>query len=421
MFCRALSLISSVLLLVGKAVADTSASHLLSTSFITPINHDNQKSELQYRGTTSSAEHRVTNEYLVDIPLDKRKQIEARHASIAKHIFSSDANIRPTEEWLFTYLGVTKTDQKLFRKKLANSSNCKSNIQRLGRHRLHEWFAFFLNSNTVGLSHKQLRKMILSRPQLLAYKLSNIKATTRFFREELGLNSEDFISILQSYPSVLMYSIDNRLRPTVDFLRNTVQCTDQRVKRICISYPNVFSHSLDKTFLPKLVFLKELGLNRSEVSQVVAKFAPTMWLSEENLKSKLDFLSESLGMKNFELRTVVLTYPQILGLSIESNVAPKMRFFLDPEEFDNESVVASQNGEINFVNCGLTKSELKEFVLYQPALLAYSLERRLKPRILRMQDYNINFLYSPRTIMSYTDEKFNAWLSSQTSSWSLVE
>eukprot|EP00984_Skeletonema_dohrnii_P012074 scaffold4857_cov132-Skeletonema_dohrnii-CCMP3373.AAC.4 len=416
MFCWALSQLSSVLLFV---VGYACASPRLSTSFITPINHSLQKSELQYRGTSSSEDH-VTNECLVDIPFEKRKQIETRHPVIAKHIFSSEAKIRPTEQWFYAYLGMTNTEQKRFHKKLPDSNNGKSTIQRLGRHRLHEWFAFFLNDKTVGLSHKQLRKMVLSRPQLLSYKLSNIQATTTFFREELGLSSKDFISMLQSYPSVLMYSIDNRLRPTVEFLQNTVQCTDQRVKRICTSYPNVFSHSLDKTFLPKLAFLKELGLNRSEVSQVVAKFAPTLWLSEKNLSSKLDFLSKSLGMKTFELRTVVLTYPQILGLSVENNVTPKMHFFLDPEEYDGESIVALQNEESNFVNCGLTKSELKDFVLYQPALLAYSLEGRLKPRITRMRDYNISFLYSPRNIMSYTDEKFQAWLSSQTSSWSIV-
>jgi mTERF domain-containing protein len=217
-----------------------------------------------------------------------------------------------------------------------------------------------------------------------------------------------------------MYSIDNRLRPTIEFLTDTVQCTEERVKRICTSYPNVFSHSLEKTLAPKIAFFKRLGLNRSEISQVVAKFAPTLWLSEENLSSKLDFLSKSLGMKTFELRTVVLTYPQILGLSVENNVTPKIQFFLDPEEYDGDSIDALQRNDSNFVNCGLRKSELKDFVLYQPALLAYSLEGRLKPRIARMQDYNISFLYSPRNIMSYTDDKFAAWLSSQTSSWSII-
>jgi hypothetical protein len=97
-----------------------------------------------------------------------------------------------------------------------------------------------------------------------------------------------------------------------------------------------------------------------------------------------------------------------------------MRFFLDPEEIDSNFAVSLQDVESNLINCGLTKRQLKDLVLYQPAILAYSLERRLKPRMKSMQDYNISFLYSPKNIMSYTDEKFNAWLSSQTSSWSLV-
>jgi hypothetical protein len=58
---------------------------------------------------------------------------------------------------------------------------------------------------------------------------------------------------------------------------------------------------------------------------------------------------------------------------------------------------------------GLSKRELKGFVLYQPALLAYSLEGRLKPRIRLMQENNISFCYCPKNIMSYTDKKFDSW------------
>ena len=132
-------------------------------------------------------------------------------------------------------------------------------------------------SDMVGLDHDQLRKMIVSRPQLLSYKLSNVKSTTAYFREELGLSSNEFASLLQAYPSVLMYSIDKRLRPTVDFLQN--ECgggKDNWVswKRVYTLYPRVFSYSPEKTLHPKVNFLcngddeKSLGLNRSELSQV---------------------------------------------------------------------------------------------------------------------------------------------------------
>jgi hypothetical protein len=38
----------------------------------------------------------------------------------------------------------------------------------------------------------------------------------------------------------------------------------------------------------------------------------------------------------------------------------------------------------------LSQDQLREFVFYQPSLLAYSLENRLRPRIERMQEKNIN-------------------------------
>ena len=64
-------------------------------------------------------------------------------------------------------------------------------------------------------------------------------------------------------------------------------------------------------------------------TQVVAKFPPTLWLSEENLQSKLNFPSESLNLDGSELRSIIVSYPQILGLSLRNNLRHKMDFFLD--------------------------------------------------------------------------------------------
>lgn len=346
--------------------------------------------------------------------------IASRHPRIAKHISSNpDSFVRPTEEWFHHYLDLSVSEKKKLYSRWPNGTN---RIQRLGRQRLHAWFAFFL-SDTVGLNHDQLRKMIVSRPQLLSYKLSNLNSTSIFFREELGLSNEEFASLLQSYPSVLMYSIDSRLRPTVDFLQN--ECGGGKHnwaswKRVIYSYPNVFSHSLEKTLLPKVKYLcngsGKLGLNRSEMSQVVARFPPTLWLSEGNLQSKLDFLSDLLDLTGSELRTIIVSYPQMLGLSVESNLKHKMDFFLDASAYSGNFTNTQHS-----INCGLSKAQLKEFVLYQPALLAYSLENRLKPRISRMQEKNIYFIYCPKNIMSYTDSKFDNWISVQVATWTILE
>mmetsp|Transcript_40672 Transcript_40672/g.85447 ORF Transcript_40672/g.85447 Transcript_40672/m.85447 type:complete len:393 (+) Transcript_40672:85-1263(+) len=338
-------------------------------------------------------------------------KIALRYPHIAKQLSYPESFIRPTEEWFQYYLNLSKLEQTKIYSRLPNGIDC---IRRLGRQRLHEWLAFFL-SDAVGLDPSMLRKMIVSRPHLLLYKLSNVQSTTSYFREEVGLSSNDFASLLQAYPSVLMYSIDGRLRPTVEFLQNECGGGEdnwESWRRVIHSYPKIFSHSLEKTLRPKIKFLckrdsrKSLGLSRSELSQVVAKFPPTLWLSEENLQSKLDFLSDSLDLDDLELRSIIVSYPQVLGLSLEKNLMPKVDFFLDV------------NGSIN---CGLSKSQLKEFVIYQPALLAYSLENRLKPRITRMQEKNIFFYYCPKNLMSYTDNKFDSWMSTQVSTWSISE
>ena len=292
----------------------------------------------------------------------------------------------PTDEWLHQYLSLSMLQQKQLYVRWPNGIDC---VRRLGTCRLHAWLDFFL-SDEVGLNTDQLRTMIMMRPQLLSYTLSNVQATTLYFRGELGLSANEYASLLQSYPSVLMYSIDNRLRPTVDFLQN--DCGGGKDnwsswKRVVYSYPNVFSHSLEKTLLPKVKFLcnrdykKSLGLKRSELSQLVAKFPPILWLSEDNLQSKLDFLSESIGLEWSELKTIIVSYPQMLGLSVHNNLQPKVDFFLDgPSKSTNDQPT---------IHCGLSKDQLKEFVMYQPALLAYSLENRLRPRISRMQEKNI--------------------------------
>ena len=341
--------------------------------------------------------------------LFERPKLIANHSALAEYLLQPDAFVLSTSQWLFRYLKLNDSDIAKIQTRWSTSDK---QIQSLGRFRLKQWLGYFL-SHEIDLTHTELRKMIVSRPILLSYKLSNIKSTTRFFCEEVGLSKSEFRSILTGYPSVLTYSVENRLMPHISFLQNEIgggKDNWKAWKKVVCSYPQFFSHSLQKTLLPKLKFFcdkkhSSLRLKKSELSQVVAKFPPTLWLSDENLIDKIDYLLDSLDLSSAELRGIVVAYPQLLGLSLENNLKPKIRFFLgqNNDETDDDTCY-----DIS-VSCGLTKEELKEFVLYQPALLAYSLEGRLKPRIQEMESKNISFRYSPKNVMSYTDSKFETW------------
>mmetsp|Transcript_23671 Transcript_23671/g.40149 ORF Transcript_23671/g.40149 Transcript_23671/m.40149 type:complete len:93 (+) Transcript_23671:3-281(+) len=89
-------------------------------------------------------------------------------------------------------------------------------------------------------------------------------------------------------------------------------------------------------------------------------------------------------------------FPQMLGLGTEKNLKPK----------------------IAFLRSRLSEQDLKEFVLYQPSLLAYSLDKRIRPRVEAMEKLSISLAYSPPYLMCLTDQKFEHWLSNQSDSWS---
>jgi hypothetical protein len=353
--------------------------------------------------------HRIS--LLIDRP-----HLITKHPNVAEHIVQQDARILSVEQWFTQYLKLTKADRAKIQTRVPNIDH---QIRSLGRYRLKQWLGYFLSD--IGLTAQDLRKMMTTRPILLSYSLSNVQSTANFFCDEVGLSKSELKSIITSYPSVLMFSVAFRLRPHVIFLQEEIGGGKENWKawkKVVCTYPQFFSHSLDKTLIPKVHFFCDeqgmLGLKKSELSQVVAKFPPTLWLGDEKLIEKFEYLKEMLELSFEELRGIVVSYPQVLGLSLENNLKPKMAFFLGNDE---EGV---ENDDIDF-NCGMTKEELKEFVIYQPALLAYSLEGRLKPRIKQMDEVGITFQYCPKNIMSYTDEKFKCFLTTQTDCWTIID
>lgn len=180
-------------------------------------------------------------------------------------------------------------------------------------------------------------------------------------------------------------------------------------------------------FLRKVLHLDEWD----DLSRIVTLFPPLLWLSQANLEAKLDFLTQEFDLKHNELRSIVVTMPALLGLSVDCNLRPKINFFLQSEDTEEESSSMdilegmemerdeySDNDHDHDVDGGgwergggggLTRKELKDFVLYQPALLAYSLENRIVPRLKRMSEANIKLAFSPPYVLSITDEKFDQW------------
>lgn len=255
---------------------------------------------------------------------------------------------------------------------------------------------------SIGIKRDKIAAIVMKAPQIFQYSASNIIETIDFFQSH-NLTQEDIIYMITSRPLVLTHSIDDKLKCTLDFFQNDLSMNEASWKRVIIRYPQVFSCKIEH--LPiRAKYLEavcELN-NKLDVSWMISAFPPVLWLSEDNIEDKLGFLRDQFSFDKVEMRDILVTYPQILGLSVEKNLKPKISFLLDKED-----------------GGGLTKQELKDFVLYQPALLAYSLSTRIKPRVMKMNEVSIRLSYSPPSIMSLTNTKFDSWLQTQTSTWSI--
>lgn len=254
----------------------------------------------------------------------------------------------------------------------------------------------------LGIGNDSFVKIVIKAPAIFNYSIGKIKATIGFFLNQ-GFTLEQVNKILTLRPKILGYSITSKLRPALNKIKVIVG--NDSYLRIISRYPQILTINVKEIDKRSRFLQYKLQLRHSrDIGYVYAGFPPTFYLSEDNISSKADFLKEVFNFDNIEMRDTMVTYPQLLGLSIESNLRPKIQFLLTD----------SENG-----GAGLSLEELKDIVLYQPSILGYSLENRLKPRIKRMKDNYISFNYAPMTLMSFSNEKFDQWLDLQITTWSI--
>lgn len=261
--------------------------------------------------------------------------------------------------------------------------------------------------NMLQLDKACIARIILKAPKLVNYSHTKIASSIEFFQQR-GFSSEEIGKMIASRPMILTYSTGNKIKSVLDVLERDLGIP--KCKSIVVRYPQVLTVNAD-SIVERARFLRSnfhfgcaSGSEWLDVSNIISGFPPVLWLSEGNLVNKILFLQKEFDFRNEEMRDILVTFPQMLGLSTETNLRPKIDFLLLP----------SQSG-----GAGLSREELKELVLYQPAVLAYSLEGRIKPRVERMKKNFITLSYAPMSLMSFSDTKFDQWLLTQQLTWSI--
>ncbi|CAL5051972.1 unnamed protein product [Urochloa decumbens] len=191
----------------------------------------------------------------------------------------------------------------------------------------------------VGLSRADIAAIVVADPLLLRSSPKNIGPRLLALRDRLGLRTT----------RILALDLERVVKPNIALLRQCGASVRQIAQR----------NSRELGFSPEC--LKELVLRAEELG--VPRSSRMFWHavtvisqnSKEKVAARLLFLKSTLGCHESEVATAVSRLPTILGIS-EECLHRKIQFL------------------INVV--GLEQ----QYIVQRPALLTYSLEKRLVPR-----------------------------------------
>ncbi|XP_019454495.1 PREDICTED: transcription termination factor MTEF1, chloroplastic [Lupinus angustifolius] len=218
-------------------------------------------------------------------------------------------------------------------------------------------------------------------PNLRSSPISIIKSVEQCLLS-MGISRSEMGRVLDMLPELLTFDPHNDLYPIFDFLLNEVEIPYTNVKKSILRCPRLLVSSVELQLRPALCFLRELGFvgPHSLTCQSTLLLVSSV---EGTLLPKIEFL-KGLGFTHVEVKNMVVRSPGLLTFSIENNLGPKVKYFLE-----------EMNGDV---------VELKGF----PQYFSFSLERRIKPRHRMLVE---NELHLPlRQMLKVSDGRFESWL-----------
>nr|XP_027109967.1 transcription termination factor MTERF5, chloroplastic isoform X4 [Coffea arabica] len=175
----------------------------------------------------------------------------------------------------------------------------------------------------LGILKSDIPTIISKRPQLCGISLSENLIPTMTFLENLGVDKRQWAKVIYRFPALLTYS-RSKLKGTVDFLYE-VGLSAENVGKVLTRCPNIISYSVEDKLRPTVEYFSSLGI---DVAHLLQRSPQTFGLSiEANLKPLTEFFLER-GYSIEDVRTMISRYGALYTFSVAENLVPKWEFFL---------------------------------------------------------------------------------------------
>ena len=233
----------------------------------------------------------------------------------------------------------------------------------------------------LGLEGTSLVKIVSKDPQILLQRNRHSIPRCRYLTH-LGLDTQELASVLSKQPSILHLSVQNSLKPRVDYFRHELGIASEDLAKVITRNPAVLTFSVEDQIAPRVEFLKDLGISHENVAKLILRHPQTLQYSFDGIKEHVNFLAKDCKMNDEEVAKTISRLNTFFSLSLEDNLRPKYEYLID--------------------ELGGTKQTAISF----PAYWSLALDTRIKPRHRFMEEYNAAPDPFPMKLLAEKDEVF---------------
>lgn len=153
---------------------------------------------------------------------------------------------------------------------------------------------FFIKS---GYSKQDVRRMIGTSPWLLGLA-QKVPSTMEFFRKAVDFSEKDIVKVLVKNPHILRFSIEENLKPKVDFFLG-LGLSKPEVMNAIKDCPKVMRSSLGNCMEVNLAKFLALGLELSDIAVIVRRCPQLITRDFDKLiLPKIEWLKNTLGLSD---------------------------------------------------------------------------------------------------------------------------
>jgi hypothetical protein len=177
--------------------------------------------------------------------------------------------------------------------------------------------------------------------------------TLDFLQQRIGLKDDKLRELVRRQPSILNVSVQDHLEPNIAWLEQRLQLgggdQESLQKVVLLLTPMVGGlaqllgsnncNNMQETLEPTLCWLQEkLSLGDDSIVQLVQKEASFLGLSLESLKIRVTWFQERLVLDDKSLSKLVQRFPQVLHLSVDDNLEPKLAWLQERLTLSDKSL-----------------------------------------------------------------------------------